>query len=114
MISNDAKPIVIADNTEVIRILTDKGILHMLEIRDGEYDNEKYYHFAEDDYWCQAVHFVGHAEEKDNGYMIIKFLKSKLSKEQAASFFLEMMIANRVPGEKTSVTFKDIKPLACN
>lgn len=34
-------PIIIGDNTEVIRILTDKGILHMLEIVDGEYQQRE-------------------------------------------------------------------------
>lgn len=116
MTMNETKdsPIIIADNTEVIRILTDRGILHMLEIQPGEYDNEKYFHFSDDEYWCQAVHFAGHKEDKDNGYMLIKIPKTKMSEESAADFFLEMMVANRQPGGVTTCRMKDKKPLSFN
>lgn len=107
-------PVIIADNTEVIRILTDRGELHLLEVAPGEYDNVKFHHYAEADYWCQASHHTGHPEAKDNGYMLIKIPKTKMNKEEAAGFFLDMMVANREPGGVTTCRMKDRPPLKFN
>lgn len=77
-------------------------------------NNEKYFHFEEGDYWCQAVHFVGHADDKDNSYMLIRLPKQKMNKEEAAEFFLQMMVANRQPGAVTTAKLKTIVPLTRN
>lgn len=114
-ISTDDSPIVITDNIEVIRILTDRGILHMLDFERDTDDTVKFYHFTEDDYWCQASHHAGHVDNKENGYMLIRVPKSKMDKEQAASFFCDMMVANREPGyDYTRVTFKNPAKLESN
>lgn len=110
------KPIVVTDNIEVIRILTDRGILHMLDFSASDGDNNvKFYHFADDGHWCQASHHAGHEDEKENGYMLLKIPKSEMSKERAASFFCDMMVANREPGyDYTTVTFKNTPSLESN
>lgn len=114
MNTTDDAPIIIADNTEVIKALTDMGVLHFLEVTPDDEDNVKFYHFTEENYWCQASHHTGHEDDKDNGYMLIKVPKSKMTSEQAAEFFLDMMITNRETPGLPTWSYKDKPPLKFN
>lgn len=84
----------VADNVEAMRLMS--GVLHLMKPKAG--CNETHHCFETDTHWCQGSHFVGHPEEKDNGYSVTMVPKSKMTRDSAAIFFEDIRRGNREEG----------------
>jgi hypothetical protein len=107
--ANPDEPCIIWDNIEAIKVLTDHGLLHMMEPKPGA--NTTYHSFDTKDHWCLASKHIEHATDHDNGYMIVMLPKNKTSQEDASHFFAECIAEN---SEGVSFGIKPIAPLKAN
>lgn len=92
---------VIMDDVEVIRILTDEGVLDKLgPERDGNPEHNQASHcFERGEFWCMAVRHWNCVPESDNGYILTMLPKSRFTKQDAVRFFAEVLNETSVSKE---------------
>lgn len=82
-------PILVMDNTEAMRILTEVGLIDQMTPRPGF--NTTHAMFGFNDYWCLGSYHRGHAKEEDNGFQIVMVPKESMSAEVAEEMFNEII-----------------------
>lgn len=84
---------IICDDVEVIRVLTEHGILDKLgPVKGGNPEHNQASHcFERGDYWCMAVRHWNCQPESDNGYILTMLPKSTFTKHHAVTFFAEIL-----------------------
>lgn len=82
-------PVIIMDNVECMRILTELGILDKLYPEPPYTRAHAFFEFK--DCHCVAAYDKGHAEEKDNGYSIVMIPYALMPIEQSHALFEDLM-----------------------
>lgn len=82
----------ISDDVEVIRILTDQGVLDKLVPTPSEpANNQASTCFERGDHWCLATRHWGCPVETDNGYLLVAVPKSGFTREEATKMFADLL-----------------------
>lgn len=85
----DSGAILIKDDTECIRILTELGVLD--KVRPFPPHNQASHAFDDEEFWALAVCHTGCLLPTDNGYCICLLPKITITKEQACLFFSDLL-----------------------
>jgi hypothetical protein len=85
--------VLIADDVEVMRILTDHGLLDKLVPINtpGRDDNQVSVCFESAYHWCLATRHWGCEIPSDNGYLLGMAPKRTFTKEEAVHIFAEVL-----------------------
>lgn len=84
---NPADVIVVLDNIEAIKILTDAGMLSGIAIVPPF--NAAFAVFPTATHYCMAEKHINHPDPTDNGYAVLMLPKDKIPLEEAAQFIRE-------------------------
>lgn len=95
----DNGAILIGDDVEVIRVLTEHGMLDKLVPIRGTDHNQASHCFEHGEYWCMATRHWNCQPESDNGYVLAMLPKSVFTKRQAVAFFVEILHETSVSKE---------------
>ena len=98
-----ASPVVIDDDVECIKILTDHGLLNAM--MPGEGFNICFGRFYTDTHYGIASYQRGNARPEDNGYLVVLLPRSEISAIGASEFFAEF-VADGVVGAMRWVEIK--------
>lgn len=78
---------IIEDNVEALKLIVEQGVLDQMKPIGTA--NSSFYAYSTPTHWCLASKHIGHDEDKDNGYCIILMPKSRVSVDDATSFFAD-------------------------
>lgn len=78
---------IIENNIEAMRLIVDKGFLHLMVPKPGQ--SFAAHCYETEHHWCCASFHCGHDDDKDNGYCVAMVPKSKHTKEEAAEGFAD-------------------------
>jgi hypothetical protein len=74
--------------------------------------NSAFHAYETEHHWCQASKHIDHDDDIDNGYMVIMIPKTKMGKEQAAMFFLDMVTSTSFGG--ITMELREKRPISSN
>lgn len=81
--------ILVEDNVQSIKILTDAGVLGLLKPKPP--NNATYCLFQTDSHWCCGSYHENFAEAKENGYSVCMLPKTVMTIVEAHQFFGEVI-----------------------
>lgn len=85
------EPVLIADNAECIKILTEVGLVDKLQPRPPWTRVHTYFEYK--GCWCAAAYDKGHEKECDNGFSIIMLPKGLMTADAAYQLLKEVFDA---------------------
>lgn len=81
--------ILIEDNVQAMKILTDAGVLGLLKPKPP--NNATFCFFQTPTHWCCGSFHMEFSENKDNGYSIAMLPKTMMTAIEANKFFAEVI-----------------------
>lgn len=93
------EPILIPDNVECIKILTELGLVDKLQPEPGFNSCTTFFDYQ--DCYCMAAYHKGHPDENDNGFMISMIPHAMMAPEDARELFEEVRALCRTEEKQT-------------
>ena len=100
--------VVIHDNAECVRLLTEHGLLDVLTTPEPPY-TKCHVHFNTDTHWCQAIYFSGYRQQHDNGFVITLLPKSGFCEPLAQGWFASVIVD--LSGGEVALVTANIDPV---